>query len=155
MKIDDGRLYQLCNSIMKPITIIFVDDHPLIRKAWAFILKHDPRFKLIAACESGEEAIEKSKQLCPDVVIMDIRLRGISGIEATKLIRRNCPGTKIIGLSFHSQPDHAQEIIENGAMGYLTKLSNPEEIFKAILEVQQGRSYICKEMAGKLVIAPF
>jgi DNA-binding NarL/FixJ family response regulator len=140
---------------MKPITIIFVDDHPLIRKAWAFILKHDPRFKLIASCESGEEAIEKSSQLCPDVVIMDIRLRGISGIEATKLIRKNCPGTKIIGLSFHTQPDHAQEIIENGAIGYLTKLSNPEEIFKAILEVQQGRSYICKEMEGRLVVAPF
>ena len=140
---------------MKPITIIFVDDHPLIRKAWAFILKNDPRFRLLATCESGEEAIEKSKQLCPDVVIMDIRLRGISGVEATRLIRENCPGTKIIGLSFHSQPHQAQEIIENGAMGYLTKLSNPEEIFKAILEVQQGRSYICKEMSGRLVIAPF
>jgi DNA-binding NarL/FixJ family response regulator len=140
---------------MKPITIIFVDDHPLIRKAWAFILKHDPRFKLIASCESGEEAIEKSKQLCPDVVIMDIRLKGISGIEATRLIRKNCPGTQIIGLSFHSQPHHAQEIIENGAMGYLTKLSNPEEIFKAILDVQQGKSYVCKEMEGRLVIAPF
>ena len=140
---------------MKPITVIFVDDHPLIRKAWAFILKHDPRFKLVAACESGEEAIEKSSQLCPDVVIMDIRLKGISGIEATKLINRNCPGTKIIGLSFHSQADHAQEIIENGAMGYLTKLANPEEIFKAILDVHQGKTYICKEMAGKLVIAPF
>jgi len=140
---------------MKPITIIFVDDHPLIRKAWAFVLKHDPRFKLIATCESGEEAIEKCSELCPDVVIMDIRLKGISGIEATRLIHQNSPGTKIIGLSFHSQPNHAQEIIENGAMGYLTKLSNTEEIFRAILEVQQGRSYVCKEMAGKLVIAPF
>jgi DNA-binding NarL/FixJ family response regulator len=140
---------------MKPITIIFVDDHPLIRKAWAFILKNDPRFSLLATCASGEEAIEKSKQLCPDVVIMDIRLKGISGIEATKLIRTHCPGTKIIGLSFHSQPHHAQEIIENGAMGYLTKLSNPEEIFKAIEEVQHGKSYVCREMAGKLVIAPF
>jgi DNA-binding NarL/FixJ family response regulator len=140
---------------MKPITVIFVDDHPLIRKAWTFILKNDSRFALLASCESGEDAIEKSKQLCPDVVIMDIRLKGISGIEATKLIRENCPGTKIIGLSFHSQPHHAQEIIENGAMGYLTKLSNPEEIFKAILEVQQGKSYVCKEMEGRLVIAPF
>ena len=140
---------------MKPITVIFVDDHPLIRKAWAFILKHDPRFRLIAACESGEEAIEKSRQLCPDVVIMDIRLKGISGIEATKLIMKNCPGTKIIGLSFHSQADTAQEILENGAMGYLTKLANPEEIFKAILDVHQGKTYLCREMAGKLVIAPF
>jgi DNA-binding NarL/FixJ family response regulator len=140
---------------MKPITVIFVDDHPLIRKAWAFILKHDPRFKLVACCESGEEAIKKSGELYPDVVIMDIRLKGISGIEATRIIRQNCPETQIIGLSFHSQPRDAQEMIENGAIGYLTKLSNPEEIFKAILEVQQGKSYVCREMEGRLVIAPF
>jgi two-component system invasion response regulator UvrY len=138
---------------MKPISIIFVDDHPLIRKAWTFILKQDPRFRLVAACESGEEAIEKSREFRPDIVIMDIRLKGISGIEATKLIRNHSVGTKIIGLSFHTQPDQAQEIIQNGAMGYLTKLSNPDEIFKAITEVHQGKSYICKEMAGKLVIA--
>ncbi len=93
MKIYHGYVYDLCTSIMRPITIIFVDNHPLIRIAWAFSLKHDPRFKLIATCESGEDAIEKSKQLCPDVVIMDIRLRGISGIEATRLIRENCPAT--------------------------------------------------------------
>ena len=136
---------------MKPITVLFVDDHPLIRKAWAFIMKNDPRFKLVATCESGEEAIEKSKQLCPDVVIMDIRLKGISGTEATLMIRENCPSAKIIGLSFHSQPHHAQEIIDNGAMGYLTKLANPEEIFKAITDVHHGKPYICKEMAGKLV----
>ena len=138
---------------MKPITILFVDDHPLIRKAWAFIFKNDPRFRLIASCESGEEAIEKSRQLRPDVVIMDIRLKGISGIDATRLILNNCPGTKIIGLSFHSQAHHAQEIIENGAMGYLTKLSHPDEIFKAIIEVHHGNYYICKDMAGQLVIS--
>lgn len=138
---------------MKPISIIFVDDHPLIRKAWTFILKQDPRFRLVAACESGEEAIEKSRMFCPDIVIMDIRLKGISGIEATKLIRNHSVGTKIIGLSFHTQADQAQEIIQNGAMGYLTKLSNPDEIFKAITEVHQGKSYICQEMAGKLVVA--
>ena len=138
---------------MKPITIIFVDDHPLIRKAWAFILNNDSRFRLVAECESGEEAIEKSRRLCPDIVIMDIRMNGISGIEATQMILKNCPATKIIGLSFHSQPHHAQEIIKNGARGYLTKLSHPEEIFKAILEVHQGNSYVCEDMAGKLVIA--
>jgi DNA-binding NarL/FixJ family response regulator len=138
---------------MKPITIIFVDDHPLIRKAWAFILNNDSRFRLVAECESGEEAVERSRELCPDIVIMDIRLSGISGVEATQLIRENCPSTKIIGLSFHSQPHHAQEIIESGARGYLTKLSHPEEIFKAIIEVHQGNSYVCEDMVGKLVIA--
>jgi DNA-binding NarL/FixJ family response regulator len=153
VKIPEWEVYDLCGLIMKPITIIFVDDHPLIRKAWAFILNNDRRFKLLAECESGEEAIEKSRRLCPDVVIMDIRMSGISGIEATRLISKNCPGTKIIGLSFHSQPHHAQEILKSGAKGYLTKLSHPEEIFKAIIEVHEGNSYICEDMAGKGVIA--
>jgi len=135
---------------MKPITIIFVDDHPLIRKAWAFIFQNDPRFELVGECETGEEAVEKSKELCPDIVIMDIRLSGISGVEATSQIRKNCPGTNIIGLSFHNQARQAREIMDKGAMGYLTKLSNPEEIFKAIIEVNKGNSYISEDMAFKL-----
>jgi two-component system invasion response regulator UvrY len=138
---------------MKQITIVFVDDHSLIRKAWAFILKQDPRFKLIAECESGEEAIEKSSRLCPDIVIIDIRMRGISGIEATQLIHKNCPGTKIIGLSFHTLPEYAREILKNGASGYLTKFSDPQEIFKAIIEVHSGNKYICQDMENILSIS--
>jgi two-component system invasion response regulator UvrY len=138
---------------MNPITILFVDDHALIRKAWAFILKNDPRFELIASCESGEEAIEKSKELHPDIIIMDIRLKGISGIEATRLIRKDCPEAKIIGLSFHSETQPAQAMIHNGARGYLTKLANPEEIFGAIIEVFHGNNYICSDMMGKLLMS--
>ena len=138
---------------MDPITIVFVDDHPLIRKAWAFILKQDPRFKLIAECESGEEAVEMSGKLCPDIVIMDIRMRWIGGIEATQLIHKNCPATKIIGLSFHILPEYAREMIRRGAVGYLTKHSEPEEIFKAIFEVHKGNHYICRDMTNILSIA--
>jgi DNA-binding NarL/FixJ family response regulator len=138
---------------MKQINIIFVDDHPLIRKAWAFILNQDARFKLVASCESGEEAIEKSRELCPDVVVMDIRMRGISGIEATQLIHKNCPATKIIGLSFHTLPEYARGIFQSGAKGYLTKFSDPQEIFKAIIEVYNGNSYICQDMANILSIS--
>jgi two-component system, NarL family, invasion response regulator UvrY len=135
---------------MIPITILFVDDHPLIRKAWLFLLKQDSRFKVIAECDSGELAIELNSQLCPDIVIMDIRLQGMNGIEATRRIRKNCPKARIIGLSFHSLPENVQEIMQNGAVGFLTKFSPPEEIFKAIIEVHSGNSYICEEMADKL-----
>src|SRR5450755_843558 len=136
---------------MKQITILFVDDHPLIRKAWDFLLRQDARFKLIGVCDSGEMAIEVSKKLCPDIVIMDIKMRGMSGIEATQLIRENCPAAKIIGLSFHIQQDYAEKMMQNGAMGYLSKISPPDEIYKAIIEVQQGRTYICEEVANELL----
>jgi DNA-binding NarL/FixJ family response regulator len=135
---------------MNQINILFVDDHPLIRKAWKFILKQDPRFNLIGECDNGEQAVLMTTQLCPDIVIMDIRMRGMSGIEATQLIRKNCPNAKIIGLSYHILPEYAEEMIRNGAMGYLTKISSREEIFKAILEVQNGKTYICEEMANRL-----
>lgn len=95
-------------------------------------------------------AIELTNQLYPDIVIMDIRLQGMSGIEATKWIRKTCPKVKIIGLSFHSLPENVQEIMQNGAVGYLTKFSSPVEIFKAITEVHRGNSYICEDMADKL-----
>jgi DNA-binding NarL/FixJ family response regulator len=136
---------------MNPITVLLVDDHPLIRKAWAFLLTQNPRFRLIAECESGELAVELSKQLCPNIVIMDIRMKGISGIEATQMIRKSCPDSKIIGLSFHDQPDLPQQIIEQGARGYLSKSSAPDEIYKAIVEVHEGRIYICQEMAGRIM----
>ncbi len=135
---------------MNQITILFVDDHPLIRKAWEFFLRQDPRFKLIATCEDGETAIELSSELCPDIVIMDIRMRGMSGIEATQMIKANCPGIKIIGLSFHLIPDYAEKMMQSGAMGYLSKVSPPQEIYKAITEVYEGRTYICKEVADLL-----
>ena len=150
-----GSLFRSAQSlqplIMSQITILFVDDHPLIRKAWAFLLSQDSRFKLIAECESGEMAVELAKQLYPDIIIMDIRLRGMSGIEATQLIKESCPKTKIIGLSFHHLPEFPKKIMHSGAMGYLSKTSPPEEIFKAIIEVQKGGSYVCEAMAGKII----
>jgi DNA-binding NarL/FixJ family response regulator len=135
---------------MNPISILLVDDHPLIRKAWAFLLKQNPLFQLIADCESGEMAVKLSNQLCPNIIIMDIRMKGISGIEATQMIRKSCPDSKIIGLSFHHDAELPRQIIEQGARGYLSKSSPPEEIYKAILEVHEGRIYICQEMANKI-----
>jgi DNA-binding NarL/FixJ family response regulator len=131
---------------MDPITIIFVDDHPLIRKAWTFLLNQDPRFKVVGESEGADQAIDLTEHLCPDIVIMDVRLRGISGIEATRLIRKSCPKVKVIGLSFYNHRELAQAMIRHGAMGFLTKNSPPEEIFKAIVEVHQGKIYVCQEM---------
>jgi two-component system invasion response regulator UvrY len=135
---------------MSQITILFVDDHPLIRKAWEFLLRQDTRFKVIGECESGELAVELSRQLCPDIVIMDIQLRGMSGIEATLLIAKVCPKSSVIGLSYHALPEYAEKMMQHGAKGYLTKISPPEEIFKAIVEVYNGGTYICQDMADKL-----
>jgi DNA-binding NarL/FixJ family response regulator len=135
---------------MKKISILIADDHTLVRETWTFIFNNDPRFDVIAECGTGEEAVEKSKQLRPDIVIMDINLPGINGIEATEQIRKYSPSTKILGVSLHTQPTYARKMIQKGAMGYVTKNSSREEMYKALTEIFNGRKYICEEIKNIL-----
>lgn len=135
---------------MDKITILIADDHTLVRETWSFILNTDPRFNVIAESGSGEEAIELAKKLRPNIVIMDINLPGMNGIEATQQIRKFSPGSRILGVSLHTQPTYARKMMQKGAMGYVTKNSSREEMFKAILEIQAGKKYICDEIKNIL-----
>ena len=135
---------------MEKITILIADDHTLVRETWSFILNSDSRFYVVAECGSGEEAVEMAKNLRPAIVIMDINLPGINGIEATQLIRKYSPGSKILGVSLHTQPTYARKMMQKGAMGYVTKNSSREEMFKAIMEVYEGRKYVCDEIKNIL-----
>ncbi|MBD0293887.1 MAG: response regulator transcription factor [Flavisolibacter sp.] len=135
---------------MEKITILIADDHTLVRETWSFILNTDERLSVIAECGSGEEAVELAHQLRPDIVIMDINLPGINGIEATHQIRKYSPVSRILGVSLHTQPTYARKMIQKGAMGYVTKNSSRDEMFKAILEIQSGRKYICEEIKNIL-----
>ena len=131
---------------MEAISILIADDHKLIRDTWSFILNTDDRFKVVAECSNGEEAIEQAKQKRPQIVLMDINMTPVSGLEATKQIRKVSPGSKIIGVSMHSQPAYAKKMLQIGAKGYVTKNSSRDEMFKAIMEVYQGNRYICDEV---------
>ena len=81
---------------MEAISILIADDHKLIRDTWSFILNTDNRFKVVAECSNGEEAIEQAKQKRPQIVLMDINMTPVSGLEATRQIRKVSPGSKII-----------------------------------------------------------
>ena len=135
---------------MDKISILIADDHTLVRETWSFILNTDSRFQVVAESGSGEEAVELARQLRPDIVIMDINLPGINGIEATQLIRKTSPSSKILGVSLHTQPTYARKMIQKGAMGYVTKNSSREEMFKAIIEIHEGKKYICEEIKNIL-----
>ncbi len=135
---------------MERITILIADDHTLVRETWSFIFNTDPRFQVVAESGSGEEAVELARKLRPNVVIMDINLPGINGIEATQQIRKYSPGSRILGVSLHTQPTYARKMIQKGAMGYVTKNSSRDEMFKAILEIQSGKKYICDEIKNIL-----
>ena len=131
---------------MEKITILIADDHKLIRETWSFILNSDPRFSVIAQCSNGEEAIEQAQKLRPNIALLDINMSPINGIEATEQIRKLSPSTKIIAVSMHSQPAYVKKLLKLGAMGYVTKNSPQQEMFEAIVEVNNGKRFICSEV---------
>jgi len=135
----------------KKITIIIFDDHNLVAEMWSELINSDERFSVIAICnDTSEKSIELVKTKKPDVVIMDINIQPLSGIDATKLVRKESPGSKIIGVSMHNQPSFAKRMLKNGATGYVTKSSNRIEMFEAITAVSSGQKYICKEIQENL-----
>ena len=133
------------------ITIIIFDDHNLIAEMWSELINSDERFLVQGICnDTSDKSIELVRIKRPDIVIMDINIQPISGIDATKLVKKASPGTKVIGVSMHNQPSFAKRMLKNGAMGYVTKSSNRNEMFEAILSVSAGNIFICKEIQENL-----
>jgi DNA-binding NarL/FixJ family response regulator len=135
---------------MEKITILLVDDHKLIRDSWSFILNSDPRFLVIGETSSGDEAIEIAKNKRPQIVLMDVNMTPLNGFDATKLVRKYSPGSKVIGISMHSMPAYARRMLQMGAMGYVTKNSSKDEMIAAIIEVNAGKKYVCDEVKNIL-----
>ncbi len=129
-----------------PIRIILVDDHQLVRQLWVDLLNNNPRFNVIASFDSGKDAIQKTYELQPDILIVDINMSPINGFTITQEVRKNSPAVKIIGLSVNNQPKYATKMLELGAKGYFTKTSSFEEITKGIIKVCNGNVYICEEV---------
>jgi DNA-binding NarL/FixJ family response regulator len=135
---------------MEQITIVLVDDHKLIRDSWSFILNSDPRFSVIGETSNGEEAVDLVKSLKPDIVLMDVNMVPVNGFEATRQITQNSPDSKVIAVSMHTMPAYAKRMMQLGAMGYVTKNSSKDEMIKAIIEVSNGKKYICEEVKNIL-----
>jgi two-component system, NarL family, invasion response regulator UvrY len=128
------------------IKLIIVDDHFHVRQAWSWVLNQVPRLNVIAQCANGQEAIEAAKNLQPDVILMDINMKPVNGIEATRSIREFAPDMKIIGVSVQAERSYVNEMLRNGANGYVTKNSPSTEMVMAIDEVLAGNTYICEEV---------
>jgi len=130
----------------KPIRIILADDHKIVRESWKALLENNPRFKVVADCDNGTDAIEKAAELLPDIALVDINMSPLNGFSVTEAIATKTPSVKVIGLSANNQPKYALKMLELGASGYLTKTSSLEEILRGIQEVYDGKIYICEEI---------
>ena len=135
------------------IKLIIVDDHLHVREAWSWVLNQVPRISVIAQCSNGQEAIEAAKRLQPDVILMDIHMTPVNGIEATRTIRQFSSHIKIIGVSVQAERSYVNEMLRNGANGYVTKNSPSTEMVAAIHEVLAGNTYLCEEVGHLRAVA--
>lgn len=131
---------------MDKIKIFLVDDHRMMVDMWGTLLNADPRFEVVGHGLDGESAFDGIKTALPHVVLMDITLPGMSGIELTKLIKEKMPTIKVLGVSMHTNILLIKQILINGASGYVSKTSSFEEMSQAIAAVQSGQRFICKDI---------
>lgn len=137
------------------IRIIVVDDHQLVRTGTRRLLEDAPGLKVIADAGSGEEAVELVRELKPDVVLMDIQMPGIGGLEATRRCLRAHPEVKILAVTMYEDEPYPSKLLNVGAAGYLTKRADIKEMLLAIRKVHAGQRYISAEIAQQLALRPF
>ncbi len=129
------------------ITVILADDHAILRDGLRFLLEAAGDIKIISMAANGQEAIDQARQHCPDVIVMDISMPVMSGIEATKHICKICENTKVAILSMHHTTEYVQRALEAGAAGYLLKDSAGSELVAAIRALNAGKRYISKSVS--------
>ncbi|WP_076419923.1 UvrY/SirA/GacA family response regulator transcription factor [Colwellia sp. UCD-KL20] len=137
------------------INVLLVDDHELVRTGIRKILDEVKGFKVIGEASTGEEAVQFCRKDEPDVVLMDMNMPGIGGLEATKKIIRYSPDIKIIVLTVYTEDPIPTKVMQIGAAGYLTKSAGPDEMVNAIRAVNSGQRYITPDIAQQMALSQF
>ncbi len=135
------------------IRLMLVDDHAVVRTGFRLLLQSVTEISVIAEAESGEVACQRYAELTPDVVVMDLAMPGMGGLEALKRIRARHPQARVLALSAHDDPMHARRALQEGALGFLSKRSAPEALIEAVTTVAAGRRYLDANLAQKLALA--
>lgn len=136
---------------MKRIQILLVDDHALFRKGLVGLLKSEEAFEVVGEAEDGVEAVEKAKQLKPDIILMDISMPQMDGIEATRKIREVLPSTKVVILTILEEDERLFDAIKAGANGYVLKKVQPGYLLETLCGVARGEAAISGMMAAKIL----
>ena len=134
----------------KQITVMLAEDHAIVRQGLTALLNADGNFKLLGEAQNGQEAVKLALSLKPDVILMDIAMPVLNGLEATRQILAANPAAKIIILSAHSEDVYVDRMTEVGAAGFLEKQTSADILAKAILEVAKGRTFFSPSIAKRL-----
>jgi len=135
------------------IRVLLVDDHAVVRTGFRLLLQSQPDVQVVAEAPSGEMACQLYAELNPDVVVMDLGMPGMGGLEALRRIRARQASARVLALSAHDDPMHARRALREGALGFLSKRSAPEALIDAITTIAAGRRYIDPSLAQKLALA--
>jgi two-component system invasion response regulator UvrY len=135
------------------IRVLLADDHAVVRTGFRLLLQSTPDITVVAEAESGELACQRYSQVGADVVVLDLAMPGMGGLEALRRIRARDPHARVLALSAHDDPMHARRAFHEGAFGFLSKRSAPEALIEAIATVAAGRRYIDAALAQQLALA--
>jgi len=135
-----------------PTRVILADDHAVVRAGFRRLLEAAGGIEVVAEAENGEQALAAFESHRPDVVVMDIAMPGMDGLEAMRRLLAKEPNARILILSYHEEPVFAERALEEGAYGYVSKSAAPELLYKAIDQVAHGRRYVDPEIAQELAV---
>ena len=137
----------------KLIRIMIVDDHDLVRTGLRYMLDSEPNFEVVAECSTGEESIELGRKVMPDIILMDVQMPGVGGLEATIRLIRIMPEVKILIVTVCTDSLFPSKLLQAGAFGYLTKGATCKEMVRAIKTIYSGQRYISPDIASQLAIS--
>jgi two-component system response regulator NreC len=136
---------------MSPIRLLLVDDHEIVRAGIKVLLMAEEDMEVIGEAASGQEAVDLVSRLAPDVVVMDVQMPGLNGIEATRQITSACPDCAVLALTIHEDEQYFFQMLAAGALGYVPKRAAPDDLVRAIREAYQGNVFLYPSMASALV----
>lgn len=138
-------------EVTRPITLLLVDDHPVVRKGTRELLEGESDMQVLGEAGSGEEALAQARALTPDVILMDVSMPGMNGIEATKAIKAEQPGVGVLVLTSYDDDAYVFALLEAGAAGYLLKNASEDDLLGAVRAVAAGESALHPSIARKVL----
>ncbi|MBI4494884.1 MAG: response regulator transcription factor, partial [Chloroflexi bacterium] len=136
---------------MSRIRILLADDHAIVRAGLRLLLESQPDLEVVGEAADGHEALQRARELRPDVVVMDVAMPELNGLEATRRLKQEDPQAHVLALTMHEDERYFFEMLQAGASGYVVKGAPPGDLLQAIRSVHQGQAYLYPSLARKLL----
>ena len=135
---------------MKRIAVLLVEDHTIVRQGLRLLIEAEGDIQIVGEAKTGREAVQMARNIRPEVIVMDIAMPLLNGLQATRQILKDLPSTKVLILSAHSDPEYVDQVVKIGALGYLVKQSSGDVLAMAIRELQKGKTFFSPAIAKRL-----